>query len=98
MQALIPLAVEYAVKIQNGVVQFKWFIQEYWTGTAVLVCVYNTLVGLKQIEPIESLPVEEKARLKAIMKSWGTGNTENQMRQVKAIYLVEQLTEKKTIV
>jgi hypothetical protein len=95
LRELIPLATELIAKTQGDKKMLRWFIGEYWTGCSVLKSVYDYLTSVNELPKIEDLKDEEKLRLKQLMKELGTGDTENRMTQVKSLYLIEQLTNKK---
>jgi hypothetical protein len=95
LKELQPLASDLIAKVYDKPEKLKWFIQEYWTGCEVLRSVYQALANSGEITAIEDLKEEEKLRLKGLMKVFGTGDTENRMTQVKSLYLIEQLTNKK---
>ena len=92
---LLPLATDYIVKLQGDNEKIKAFVQKEWIPLEVLRMAYDSMTNSGEITAIEQLPEPEKERLRVIIRKWGTGDKANRMTQAKAIYLIEQLTEKK---
>lgn len=95
MIELIPLTITYVNGFNYDQEKIKSFVQKDWVPLEVFRLVYHTMVNKKEIEPIESLPEDEKKRLKAIMKVWGTGDVKHQMTQVRVIHLIEEMMSNK---
>jgi hypothetical protein len=95
-EQLLPLCITFIGDIKAGKKEARWFIQEYFTGTGVMLQGYYALVGKGELTRIEELEKSEKDRIWGIVQGWiRERKVEEKKDAARVVHFIETLMEKK---